>query len=68
MFLSESKRKSWYVIMSRRAVSDFIEIISTIDFGKSTLVWRRTMMKRKEILELFKVILPLREKISQVLI
>jgi hypothetical protein len=32
-----------YTIMSKRAVSDFIEIISTIDFGKQTLLPAKTI-------------------------
>jgi DNA mismatch repair ATPase MutL len=38
MYFLEAKGTGGYTIMNRRAVSDFIEIISTIDFGKETLL------------------------------
>jgi hypothetical protein len=38
MYFAEAKGTGGYTIMPKRAVSDFIEIISTIDFGKETLL------------------------------
>jgi len=38
LYFYDVKGVGGYTIMSKRAVSDFIEIISTIDFGKETLL------------------------------
>ena len=43
MYFTEGKGTGGYVIMNRRAVSDFIEIISTINFGKDTLLPSKTI-------------------------
>ena len=43
MYFIEGKGTGGYVIMNRRAVSDFIEIISTINFGKDTLLPSKTI-------------------------
>ena len=43
MYFAEAKGTGGYTIMNRRAVSDFIEIISTIDFGKETLLPAKTI-------------------------
>ena len=43
MYFTEGKGTGGYVIMNRRAVSDFIEIISTINFGKDTLLPIKTI-------------------------
>jgi hypothetical protein len=42
MYFTEAKTGG-YTIMDRRAVSDFIEIISTINFGKDTLLPSKTI-------------------------
>jgi len=43
MYFAEAKGTGGYTIMPKRAVSDFIEIISTIDFGKETLLPAKTI-------------------------
>jgi hypothetical protein len=43
MYFAEAKGTGGYTIMNRRAVSDFIEILYTIDFGKSTLLPSKTI-------------------------
>ena len=43
LYLSEAKGTGGYTIMSKRAVSDFIELISTIDFGKEILLPSKTI-------------------------
>lgn len=43
LYLSEAKGTGGYTTMSKRAVSDFIEIISTIDFGKEILLPSKTI-------------------------
>jgi hypothetical protein len=43
MYFTEGKGTGGYTIMSRRHVSDFIEIISTINFGKDTLLPSKTI-------------------------
>jgi hypothetical protein len=43
MYFVEVKGTGGYTIMNRRAVSDFIEIISTIDFGKEILLPAKTI-------------------------
>jgi hypothetical protein len=45
MYFTEGKGTGGYTIMSRRAVSDFIEILSTIDFGKDILLPSKTIDK-----------------------
>ena len=43
LYFAEAKGTGGYTIMSKRAVSDFIEIISTIDFGKEVLLPAKTI-------------------------
>lgn len=43
LYFYDVKGVGGYTIMSKRAVSDFIEIISTIDFGKETLLPAKTI-------------------------
>ena len=43
MYFAEAKGTGGYTIMPKRAVSDFIEIISTIDFGKDILLPSKTI-------------------------
>ena len=43
MYFTEGKGTGGYTIMSRRHVSDFIEILSTIDFGKDILLPSKTI-------------------------
>ena len=43
MYFADTKGTGGYTIMNKRAVSDFIEIISTINFGKETLLPSKTI-------------------------